>query len=312
MITFDKLKIVSNITNIEITDEKQFKVETKDGIVVARKYHNEQPYLLDIKIDYIERELVIEFTGRILGKDYPKLISVKTIHQCFEAINDLGFCLIDVVSMMDADVVKCDVTKDIEVEDVPQLTNYIRNHNNNYLKILCRKMKNGNMTIEKNVTLNKYKKRMVVYDKEKEMNKSCNKPFIEVNGLESAFDGKCRFELNLNSKKQIRESLGISNNKLKSVLMSDANPILEFLDDVVSLSSTESVSLTDKKTYITMLVLKDCDYDLEKVEAKMRILYPSRGTNIKKVMEPYRLLVEQMENTGDGQEYWSKIRKQLH
>lgn len=309
MLTFDKLKIVSNISNIEIIDETHFKVETKDGYVVTRKYHNESPYLLDIKIDYIEKELVIEFSGRILGKDYPKLISIKTIGQCFTAINDLGFCHLDIESMMDADVVKCDVTKDIKVDNVPQLTTFLRNHNNNYQRVLCRKMNNSNLTIEKNVTTKKLKKRMVVYDKEKEMNKTCNKQFVEDNALEGAFDGKCRFELNLNSKEQIRASLGITNTKLKSVLTADANPILDFLDDIVGPPSG-SVSFTDKKAYLHMLVLKDCDFDLEKVEAKMRDLYPSRGTNFKKVMEPYKMMMEQMGMT-EGQDYWKTIRDQL-
>ena len=309
MITFDKLKIVSSFSNIEILDETHFKVETKDGYVVTRKYHNENPYLLDIKIDYIEKELVIEFTGRILGKDYPKLISIQTIGQCFTAINDLGFCRLDIESLMDADVVKCDVTKDISVDNVPQLTAFLRNHNNNYQKVLCRKMNNSNLTIEKNVTTKKLKKRMVVYDKEKEMNKSCNRQFVEDNGLEGAFDGQCRFELNLNSKEQIRSSLGITNTKLKSVLAADANPILDFLDDVVG-PPLVSASFTDKKAYLHMLVLKDCDFDLEKVEAKMRDLYPSRGTNFKKVMEPYKMMMEQMGMT-EGQDYWKTIRDQL-
>lgn len=310
MITFDRLKIVSNISNIEIIDVNKFEEVTKDGCVVMRKYHDKKALTLDIKLDYEKEEMVIEFTGKILGKNYPKLISIDTINQCFTAINTIGFCYLDVEGMMDADVVKCDVTKDVNVEDVSQLTSFLRNHNNNYQKVLCRKMRNGNLTIEKNVTSTKIKKRMVVYDKEKEMNKTSNRKFVVDNELEGVFDGKCRLELNLNSKEQIRTSLGIRNNKLKSVLLAETNPILDFLDEVVSPSSNEPVSMSDRKSYLTMLVLKDCDYDLEKVEAKMRDLYPSKGTSFKKIMEPYRIMLEQMGKT-DGHDYWQNIREQL-
>lgn len=70
--------------------------------------------------------------------------------------------------------------------------------------------------------------------------------------------------------------------KLLSVLSSDANPILNFLDEVIG-STPEPTSMTDKKSYETMLILKDCDYDLEKVEAKMRQFYTSRGTNLNRI-----------------------------
>lgn len=68
--------------------------------------------------------------------------------------------------------------------------------------------------------------------------------------------------------------------------------------------------MTDKKSYVTMLVLKDCGYDLEKVEAKMREFYRSKGTSISKVMEPYRKMKEQMDG-GEGRERWEELRKML-
>ena len=308
MITLDKIKIVSHISNIELLDENRFKKVIREGRIIERKYYEEK-YLLDITINYEKDELVLEFTGKILEEGYPQLISLRTIGKCFENINSLGLCLIDVEGMMDSDVVKCDITKDIAVENVPALTKFIRNHNKNYLTILCRKMKNGNMTIEKNVTGKKYKKRMVVYDKGKEMRNADNKQFVQDNGLEGYFDGLCRFELNLNSKEQIRKSLGITNTKLKTVLGAETNPILDFIDEVVKAEIPTTI-MTDKKAYITNLVLQDCDYDLERVQAKMREFYPSKGTNMKKVMEPYRLMMEKVEQT-DGQEYWNAIREKL-
>ena len=170
-------------------------------------------------------------------------------------------------------------------------------------------MRNGNLVVEKNVVSRKTKKRMTIYDKEKEMHRAENEAFVEANGLEGAFDGMCRFELNLDSKEQIRQALHVHNTKLMTVLSANANPIADFLDNVV-LSESESISIPDKKTYMMTLVLKDCDYDLEKVEAKMRSFIQSKGTSIKSVMKPYIALLGQM-NSDDGMDLWQDARQKL-
>lgn len=312
MLTFDKLKIVANIEAIEITNIDEFEKIERAGSVSALKYYQETPCLLMIKVDYEEKEVVIEFCGKILGKDYPKLISVETIRTCFDNINALGFCKLDVEALMEADVVKADVTKDVCGVNVPQLTSYVRSHISNYHQFVSRIARNGNLIVEKNVTTRKMKKRMTIYDKGREMQKVENKRFVEVNGLQHAFDDTCRFELNLNSKEQVRSSLKIDNNKLKNVLASTARPIHDFMIKVIGpVNGPENgpVMLSSKKEYITRLVLQDCQYDLEKVEAKMRELYPQRGTNFKKVMEPYRLMMER--ETDNGSDYIQTILEKL-
>ena len=119
------------------------------------------------------------------------------------------------------------------------------------------------------------------------MKKMDNRKFMnEYNIPDTEFDNMCRFEINLNSKAQIRTSLGIADTRLMSVLTSTRNPIIDFLDDIVA-NTDEMIPLTDKQTYITTLVLRDCNNDLAEVEEKMRQIY-SKGTNISKVMKPYR------------------------
>lgn len=308
MITFDKLKIVADIRAITVCDESRFEFTERNGMISSLRYYQEHPYLLKIKVDYECDEVVIEFCGKILGRDYPKLISKDTIRQCFEAINALGFVEVDIEAMMEAEVVKCDVTKDIPVENVKQVTDYIRSHIKNYQRFICRKLKNGNAVVEKNVVNREYKKRMTMYDKDTEMSRATNRTFVEDNGLEGAFSGMCRFELNLNSKEQIRTSLRIADTKLMTVLSADADPIADFLDEAVE--SRDAVTMSDKKSYMTMLVLKDCDFDLEKVEAKMRALHRSRGTVISKVMEPYKVMMEQISEY-QGADMWQDVRRKL-
>ena len=288
MLTFDKLKIITKIENIKILEESAFNIKSKDNVISHLEFHQKVPFLLNIEVDYEDNELVLEFTGKVLGSDYPKLISIETIKQCFININNMGICLLDIDAIMDdASVVKCDVTQDVCCDDVPALTKYIASNIINYREYIARTLRNSNFVVEKNVTTRGYKKRLTIYNKQKEMNKRENSRYMtEYNIPPNTFENICRFELNLNSTAQIKKSLGISDTSLQSVLTATNNPIRDFLDDVVA-DSNYTISLTDKQSYFTALVLRDCDYDIHKVEAKMRQLY-SRGTNMSKVMKPYR------------------------
>ena len=287
MLTFDKLKIVTNIDYIQIDDINRFQQTIKNNTLTELKYNITSPYLLYIEIDYLEKELVIEFSGKILGSDYKKLISTETIRQCFENINSLGVCSLDVEAILaDAIVVKCDVTQDVYCADIPRVTNYIRSNISNYQSYAAKLLRNGNFVVDKNVTTRQAKKRLTIYDKGKEMSKMENKRFLEKYDVSAKdFRDVCRFEMNLNSIAQIKSTLGIANTQIMTVLTANGNPIAEFIDDIVT--DGDSIPLTDKQTYMTALVLRDCNYDLAEVEEKMRQIY-SKGTNLSKVMKPYR------------------------
>lgn len=296
MQTFDRLKTVAVVEAIDVVDESVFVKTLVNGNVVSMKYYREVPSKLMIKVDYASGEVVVEFTGKILGHNYPHLISMANIEECFRNIESLGFCRFDMDLLMRSEVVSCDVTKDVQCSDVRKVQSYIRSHISNYNKYMCRALKNGNVVLEKNVITRKNKKRMTIYDKEQEMKKSDNTRFMQRNGLTDEFVGKCRFEINLNSKEQIRNALHIEDTNLLTVLNSETNPILEFMDEAVCGSQGQK-ACSDWKSYQRYLVLKDCGYDLEKVEAKVRSLY-KRGTKISEVMRPYREAYNQLMTDG--------------
>lgn len=79
MLTFDRLKVVASIDAIQVTDDSMFVSEVKDGDLMSMKYYQDRPNMLMIKIDFRQKEVVVEFTGKILGQDYPKLISIDNI-----------------------------------------------------------------------------------------------------------------------------------------------------------------------------------------------------------------------------------------
>lgn len=290
MLTFDRLKIVASIDAIQVTDDSVFVKEVKEGVLLSIKYYQDKPNMLMIKIDFRQKEVVVEFTGKILGQDYPKLISIDSIRDCFRNIEALGFCIFDMDLIMGSTVVSCDVTKDVPYSDIRKLQSYIRSHVSNYDRYICRSLKNGNIVLEKNVTTKRIKKRMTIYDKEAEMQKTDNMGFMKDNGLTDEFRGMCRFEINLNTKEQIRNSLRICDTDLTTVLTSTANPIKEFIEEAVR-DEAGHKECSDWKSYQRYLVLKDCNFDLGQVEAKVRSLY-KRGTKISDVMKPYRDVYE--------------------
>lgn len=147
---------------------------------------------------------------------------------------------------------------------------------------------------------------MTIYDKGKEMKRSSNIRFAHAYGLQDTFDGICRFEQNLNSKEQIRNALNIENTSLKSILTSTANPILDFMKEI--LNPPKHLNTSDKRTYIAMLVLKENDNDLAKVEALVR-KWHKRGTSINKVMEQYRSVLAMIPEQNTSYQYQNILEK---
>lgn len=304
MITLDKVKLVATLDCLEGFDPARFSAIKEGGRTKTMKFKVTEPFSLSIEIHQDVKELVVEFTGKILGKDYPQLISRDTIMMCFERLNELGVCKVDPAKMMSAEVVKCDITKDVPVEDIPALTRYVKGAVRNYEAFSCTKFRNGNLVVEKSVTTHKRKKRITIYDKEHEMNLQGERPFVSDNGLEGKYDGGCRFELNLTSKKQIREALGLTGNTLAEVLHSEGNPIRDFLGDVLA-EDPSGKAVTDWNTFEKFAVLAACGFDLAKVEAKVRQYRNPRTTSIPKMMASFR---EILAGLPTGSSIWSKER----
>lgn len=312
MLTFDKLKIVSDINNISNIDESVFHTNTLDGQIIEQKYSIRSPYQLYIEADYVERELVVEFSGKILKDDYPKLINTDTIATCLSNINALGICKLNTDRILeDAEVVKADVCKDIDCPDYKTLTATLQASISNYKKYQARNI-SSNLVIEKNVQTKGLKRRLTIYDKYRELQRASNRHFLGIvedsQGVLKAFENKVRFEINLNSKEQLRQCLHITSTNLASVLTSTANPIWALLDAAITDTDIGSncTSITELKN---QLLLEHCSNDLTKVEAMLR-RYCSPNTHISQAMRPYRQLLIKLSSSPSGN-IKDKLRKLL-
>lgn len=302
MIRLDKIKIVSSIDYIKIIDKNRFDIHHKGNDIVSYKFTQLQPFLLYVEANVKNQELIIEFTGKILRDNYPSLINQSNIKNCLLSINKIGFCLLDVEDILiSGEVVKVDVTQDVPYPDCGELTKMIQANISNFRKYLPRII-NGNFTIEKNVVTKSHKCRLTIYDKNKEIRRAENRLFLsQLSGkqkLLNHFEGKVRFEMNLNSKEQIRKALHITDLSIMSVLCVSVNPIMEFLDLI--LVDTESADITarcnDLKELLRGALLQVCDYDIKKVEAQLR-LHSSPNTHISQTLKPFRELLEKINNT---------------
>ena len=181
----------------------------KNGRISCWHFSQKEPYNLYIEKNRERNELIIEFTGKILQNDYPSLINQETMRQCLYNINMLDICHLDVDHIMsDATVVKCDITQDVQYDNLQYLTTGISSSIKNHKKYTCRKDGN-NITITNNVSTPNRKIRLTIYDKDNEMallkNKSFYSSINNLNSIREYFSKKIRFELNLNSIYQIKK-----------------------------------------------------------------------------------------------------------
>jgi len=302
MLCFDKLKIITSIDYINDFNNKYFQSVYKNDILQYYKYQQKQPYSLSIMVNYQHNELLIEFTSKVLKDNYKNLINKKTIQECFININNLNICNLNIdMILKDAEVCKCDVTKDITCNDIKGLKQCVKTNLVNYNKWVCKPYKNG-FVLENIVATSRFKNRITVYNKGKELKMADNQLFI--NSLSDKedvlfyYNDKIRFEHNINTKSQIKQFLNIPNNQLGNVLNSEANPILTVFNKALKeVPVTNTCAILSLKERLCELMLEKCDFDLGKVEAEIRC-FSSKNTSITKAMKPYKELHHRLqENT---------------
>ncbi len=290
MITFDRLKLICSLDVVENINERDFQTIVMDGDITSYKYQQDTPFYLLIRKDYLHGESVIEFTGKILLDRYPELINRDNIRDCIEQLNALGICEIDTERLLQtAKVAKCDVTKDVTSTEIKEIISQTKQNLTNYDKWEVEKYPNG-ICLRNKVTTDRYKKRVCIYDKGKELKQQTNSSFLlslhQSQRLLDYFQDKVRFELNIGTMVQVKRLLKIGDNSLIDVLNSAANPLLSVIDEALK-THTDSRQHTDFKDYVNSLILTDNHNDLAELEAKIRALTP-KGTVIKRKMQPYR------------------------
>jgi len=279
MITFDRIKILTNKKYVEQLDSSVSTIVIQNNVQKEIRYSQRRPYQLYINNSEMEDKCVIEFSAKVLLDRYPELINKYNIQSCFDNVNALGLCHLHVYEIVnDSEFLSCDVTLDIGgimMPDKLAIKSCIRNIN----KFRVQKYGNSGYTLTKEVKTKSRQIRLSFYDKYKELNKACNRDFLdELNdkySLLAYFNGKFRVEANIKTISQIRELFQVESNRLLDVLNSPANPLLTWFDEALELPHQSTPFLTETKSLLSYnklselknaLLLQACDYDIEIVD----------------------------------------------
>lgn len=305
---FDKLKIIiARLDCIADLDDKVFVTKISNDTILSKTYSRSDPNSLKIEVDYVHRNVKLDFTGKMLGQRYYELITASNIRYCLERINALGLCRLNIDVILENGIVGiCDVTRDLHDCNMSLINNYITRNLLSSKKWLWREYRNG-YSLENNVTTTRSKRRLTVYDKEHEMQRDKNIKFLsELENpelLRNHFKGCVRFEMNIVGYAAIRKLLGFREQQatyLMDVLNAETNPILTMITDATKEGELSTIKVKNLRDADRLFALEKLDWDRKKVEAYVRS-HLSKNTSFSKTFEPYSRLIDAHEHqTSNG------------
>lgn len=279
MIRFDKIKIVTDLKYVNQIDNEISITVIKNNIQSEIRYKQTKPYNLFIYSDVVKNKAIIEVSAKILSDRYPELINKDNIQWCFEKINSLGCCKLDISGVMNnSNLISCDITMDLGGLTMPDSL-AIKSCLINLNKYQVQKYTNCGFTITKLVKTRNRQVRLSIYDKIKEMHKATNKEFLDLlddkAGVLEYFNGRFRLEANVKTISQIKTICNTEGNSLAEVLNSDANPLLTIFDSVFRLPEPDEAGQNEIQTLLSYrnlselknaLLIKACGNDLAQID----------------------------------------------
>lgn len=309
-LTFDRLKIKANYKyllerQIQFNQTYNSKNGELTGLYYSSKNDKSVPFNLYIAISKPQQTLTLEFSSKILGEDYPKLISKHTIRQCLENINKLGICLIDVEGILQTGcVTSADVTKDVHAtlsdETLQALSIWVKN----YRRYKWDYYDSEGIDFIRDVKSSKCKECIRIYRKEKEIIKPKNKDFLSIlpNKWEvvKQFNGVTRFEVKLETIGKVRSYLNLRDTYINEVLNAEANLILTMYDRVFGhTSDVPEIQADTFDDFAMQKILNAYHGDIKTIEMTLKPLYASRS-GFDKRMTKIRQTWAKMQNSASG------------
>ena len=302
MLRSDRIKITSSSQFFTIPPNSDFITSTNDKTGMSyKKYTSKSPFFLSIMINRNTDRATVEFTSKILGNRCVELISINNIHDCFKSIHDSGVCHIEYEQLIDkATVNKIDVTMDLELPMTDATKTVLQMAIKDSSKWESKIRKNDGIDIKKDVKSDsRRKERLSLYNKEKEILLSKNKPFLNSlsnsNHVLEYFQNKTRIEYNITSRSMIKEILQLDTLELKTVLASKVNPIEKLCGKVFDRSLLEGIQhgklnymLFDTiQEFYRSLLLEKYEDDQRDVDRILKYFYSSK-TNLRSIRKQFK------------------------
>lgn len=327
---FDKIQIEIDINAFQVIHYEKFDTTMNcDGELISWTYKQTTPYWLKVNINPHSNKVYIEFTGKILSDFYTELISTETIYECIGNLHSEQLFVIEPNDLIDfGKVTGCDITRDIETNyTVEDLYRNLSLKNNKKYSITSINQPKTSFTISNTVADRRSKESLIIYDKENEIRKASNKPFLDFacnpEEILDYFKGKVRLELNLHSVNRIRKHFNIPSGKptLYEILHYDEDIILKFLNDI--LPNVDSVQILKNSivghkqklmVLLRILFLCLCGFDASLVEKTIRDVQET-SSGISRNMEPFLQLINEIhclrESEINGVKEFTDMQKKL-
>lgn len=289
MSRFDKLKIRVSIEAISRYDNEYFKPSYSKNILIGYKYRHPRFNLcIVVNTHKIKPDVTIEFTGKLLGESYHDLINESNIRVCLNNINKLGICLIDVDKVIEnGEICKCDITADVLNAEISKLEDLAQCYRSSKSWVI-NPYRNGGFVISNSVKSDDCKRRLSIYNKEREMKLVKNTKFLDGltnrDEMSEYFVGRTRLEMSLSSKKAIRTVFGISDTRLASVFSSTVNPIRDTYMKAVELP-TETCEIKDEHGFARYMALKIFNFDLTQIKSNLKPFYKNTSNLNRKIKD---------------------------
>ena len=252
-------------------------------------------------------EINISLSAKILGKDYPKLITKNTVEQALEGLNQIEWIKFNTKKLIDgALILKVDITKDLDIGkyEYSEILQALEGTNLKRQYTIVPYSGQGIM-ITKNAKSNNCMQKF--YNKELDILKK-----KDILCPMESFKGKLRMEISLRKFPYIRKYLGIEKGKkflLSEILQKQKNPNWAFYSEYKEPEHdlfkeaekyTRAVNFYDiegKKA-----ICRQLNYDTKKIFTLVRHLYSSDQAVYKVIREKFIPLIQVLQAGGELKE----------
>lgn len=316
-ITFDTVRFVTYSEYISDVNDEFFDNDIDLASGEARKveFHSRKhtdiiPFQLYIRVNYKSKRMTIEFSSKILFKDYPLLISAQTFRQCLLNIENLNICKLDIDKIIENCYFnKLHITKDVDLKLTSEILDRLNQYNGEYRRYKWHRYTDG-ILFTKDVKAVDCRESITIYNKEAEISLYRNKTFLRQTGAEQSilnyFEGKTRFEIKLENKRKIMKELEISNTDFHSVMNTNKNILLSLFNKIFDTDTSHksnTIQINNIVDYGLWCIIRYHKFDLRSIEQEIKdiSLYSNKtkgalGKQMKKIKAMMQTFLNQEHN----------------
>ena len=258
MIRIDSLKAQFNKNFISFDPENFNKTITQINDVETESFHlNDKHKILGLKnIRINENNCIVELSSKYIPAEYPAMININNVETYFNTINKSKIIRFDPIELIEnTEVLSCDLTQNILIQN--SVKDYI-----NALSIFklndkyhCKIFENESVQFVRKVNTNYLKEHLIIYNKLPELLLAENTELRNQLDIES-FKNILRFESKYTTLKAVRNNLNITDNKLISILKSDAKIHYNTFNKITDISNINIEIFNNAKIILEMRKLK--------------------------------------------------------